>query len=74
MITQVWRWLPDRLLVVIADRIYAAIELVAACAGLPEPVSMITRLRLDAALYDPAPPGQKGKRGASRKKVKRQPT
>ena len=74
MITQVRRWLPDRLLVVVADRSYAAIELLAACAGLPEPVSMITRLRLDAALYDPAPPRQKGKRGASRKKGKRQPT
>lgn len=73
MITQVWRWVPDRLLVV-ADTTYAAIELLAACAGLPEPVSMITRLRLDAALYDPASPCQKGKRGASRKKSKRQPT
>ena len=74
MITQVRRWLPDRLLVAVADRSYAAIELLAACAGLPEPVSVITRLRLDAALYDPAPPRQKGKRGASRKKGKRQPT
>ena len=43
MITQVRRWLPDRLLVVVADRSYAAIELLAVCAGLPEPVSMITR-------------------------------
>jgi hypothetical protein len=35
---------------------------------------MITRLRLDAALYDPAPPRQPGKKGAPRKKGARQPS
>ena len=35
---------------------------------------MITRLRLDAALYDPAPPRQKGTNGRPRLKGKRQPT
>jgi hypothetical protein len=35
---------------------------------------MITRLRLDAALYDPAPPREKGQKGAPRKKGERQPT
>lgn len=74
MITQVRRWLPDRVLVVVADSTYAALELLAACAGLPQPVTMITRLRLDAALYDPAAPREKGKRGAPRKKGARQPT
>src|SRR6266496_3951040 len=74
MITQVRRWLPDRVLVVVADSTYAALELLAACAGLPQPVTMITRLRLDAALYDPPPPRQQGKRGAPRKKGARQPT
>ena len=74
MIKQVRRWLPDRLLVVVADSSYAAIELLAACACLPQPVTMITRLRLDAALYDPAPPREKGKKGAPRKKGGRQPT
>jgi hypothetical protein len=74
MIRQVRRWLPARLLVVVADSSYAAIELLAACASLPQPVTMITRLRLDAALYDPAPPREQGKKGAPRKKGKRQPT
>src|SRR5206468_7514026 len=35
---------------------------------------MITRLRLDAALYDPAPPRERGTKGAPRKKGARQPT
>ena len=74
MIAQLRRWLPNRALVVVADSTYAAIELLAACVGLPQPVTMITRLRLDAALYDPAPPREPGKKGAPRKKGERQPT
>jgi hypothetical protein len=67
MIVQVRRWLGDRAIVVVADSTYAVLELLAACANLPQPVTMITRLRLDAALYEPAPPRQKGQRGAPRK-------
>jgi hypothetical protein len=73
MIGQVQRWLPDRRLVVVADSTYAALELLAACGNMPQPVTMITRLRLDAALYDPAPPRIPGRRGAPRKKGDRQP-
>ena len=54
MVRQVRRWLPDRTLVVVADSTYAVLELLADAAGLPQPVTMVTRLRLDAALYDPA--------------------
>jgi DDE superfamily endonuclease len=74
MITQVQRWLPNRAIVVVADSSYAVLELLAAAANLPTPVSMITRLRLDAALYDPAPPREKGTKGAPRKKGDRQPS
>jgi hypothetical protein len=74
MIAQVRRWLPERAIVVVADSSYAAIELLAAAVGLPVPVTMITRLRLDAALYDPAPAREPGKKGAPRKKGERQPT
>ncbi|NTV99995.1 MAG: transposase [Oscillochloris sp.] len=74
MITQVRRWLPERLLVVVADSTYAALELLAACQGLPQPVTLITRLRLDAGLYDPPPPPKKGQRGRPPQKGKRQPT
>jgi hypothetical protein len=74
MITQVRRWLPNRAIMVVADSSYAVLELLASVASLPTPVTMITRLRLDAALYDPAPPREKGKRGAPRLKGARQPT
>lgn len=73
LIKQLRRWLPRRPLVVVADSSYAVIELLAVCVGLAQPVTMITRLRLDAALYDPAPPRQPGTRGAPRKKGERHP-
>ena len=56
MIKQLRRWLPHRLLVVVADSSYAALELLHSCQALAQPVTLITRLRLDAALYTPAPP------------------
>jgi len=74
MIVQVRCWVPNRAIVVVADSSYAVLELLAAAASLPTPVSMITRLRLDAALYDPAPPREPRKKGAPRKKGDRQPT
>jgi hypothetical protein len=54
---QVARWLPGRQIVAMADRSFAAIELLAAASA---HVTMITRLRLDAALYDPAPEREPG--------------
>src|SRR5258706_4220976 len=74
MITQVRRWLPERVIVVVADSSYAVLELLAAAASLPLPVIMITRLRMDAGLYEPAPPRTKRTKGAARKKGARQPT
>ena len=74
MIAQLRRWLPNRAIVIVADSSYAVLELLSAAAGLPQPLTMITRLRLDAALYDPAPPREPGKRGAPRKQGARQPT
>jgi DDE superfamily endonuclease len=74
MIIQLRRWLPDRPLVVVADGTYAVLELLAACRSLPMPVTLVTRLRLDAALYDPAPPRSAGTTGRPRIKGERQPT
>jgi hypothetical protein len=74
MIRQVRRWLPDRALVVVVDSSYAVLELLATCVHLRQPVTVVTRLRLDAALYDPAPERQPGQRGAPRKKGERQPS
>lgn len=69
MIFQLRRWLPQRTLVVVADYSYAALEFLHACQTMVKPVTIITRLRLDAALYEPAPP-RTGKAGRPRKKGK----
>src|SRR6266496_1688996 len=74
MIRQLRRWLPDRALVVVADSTYAVLELLADAAGLPRPVTVVTRLRRDAALYDPAPAREPGTKGRPRRKGERQPT
>jgi len=68
------RWCPARAIVVVADSGYAAIALLARCARLARPITIITRLRLDAALYDPALPRQPGQQGRPRKKGPRLPT
>lgn len=68
------RWLPGRALVVVADSGYAAIELLVRCARLATPLAVITRLRLDAALCEPAPPRRAGRTGRPRKKGARLPT
>jgi hypothetical protein len=49
------RWLPTRELVVLGDNTYSALELL---DGVRETIYVITRLRRDAALYEPAPPQQ----------------
>jgi hypothetical protein len=68
------RWLPERALVIVADSGYAAIALLARCARLANPITVVTRLRLDAALYEPAPPRRPGQMGRPRKKGRRLPT
>ena len=73
MIRQLRRWLPLRRLIVVADSSDAVLERLACAAGMIEPVTIVTRLRLDAALYDPAPVRQPGTTGRPRKKGARQP-
>ena len=67
------RWLPGREGVFVADSSCAALAWLALVARLPQ-VSVITRLRLDAALSDPPPPRAPGQRGRPRLKGKRRPT
>jgi hypothetical protein len=57
---QTKRWLPDRKLVIVGDSGFAALDLLAAvrCHS-----CVITRLRLDANLFKPAPARKKGQRG-----------
>ena len=63
LVLQVRRWLPKRQLVVVADSGFAVIELLFQLCQLKNPVCMIVRFRMDAALYEPAKnsPGQKGR-------------
>ncbi len=68
------RWCPERAIVAVADGGYAALSLLARCQGLRRPITVITRLRLDAALYTPAPPRQPRQNGRPRKKGARLPT
>jgi hypothetical protein len=72
MILQVTRWLPGRKVVVVGDGTYAVLDFLLKVSRLPL-VSAITRLRLDACLYDPAPERQAGKKGRPALKGKRQP-
>lgn len=71
---QVRRWLPKRKIVLVADSSYATLELLDSLLKLREPVYMVTQLRLDAALYEPAPERKTGTQGRPRKKGKRLPT
>jgi DDE superfamily endonuclease len=72
MIMLVRRWLPSHAIVLVGDGGYAAVALALCCAGLPVPVTLVSRLRLDAALYDFPPDPIPGKRGPKPKKGKRQ--
>ena len=74
MVYQLRRRLPDRQIVLVADSTYAALDFLHACQTLPNPIAVITRLRLDAALYTPKPREPKGKLGRKRKKGLRLPT
>jgi hypothetical protein len=72
MLLLVRRWWPEREIVAVADSSYACIRLLAACRRfLPKPVTFVTRLRLDAALYEPAPPRKPKQIGRPRLKGKR---
>jgi hypothetical protein len=75
MIERVRRWLPQRQIILTGDGDYAAQALIEQCQQSPRPVQFVSRLRLDAALYDfPSPPapgkvGPKPKKGAVQPKL-----
>jgi hypothetical protein len=71
LVVQARRWLPERDIVVVGDSGFAALELLASLTR--HKVTGITRLRLDAALYDPAPPRLPGTNGRPRTKGVRLP-
>lgn len=57
---QLHRWLPGRRIIMVADTAFAAIEFLAAVKPY---LCLVTRLRLDANLFEPASPRQPGTRG-----------
>jgi hypothetical protein len=70
MVKQVQRWLPGRRMVIVADSTFAALNFLNATR---RHATLITRLRLDAALYAPASARHPGQRGRARKKGERLP-
>ena len=56
-----------------ADRAYASLKLLDRCRKLSNPITFKTRLRLDAALYEPAPPRRPHQIGRPRLKGERLP-
>ena len=64
------RWLPDFNLIVVGDSSFAALDLLSA---VKDQVTVVTRLRLDAALYKKAAVPKKGTIGRPRKKGVRLP-
>jgi hypothetical protein len=73
LIRLVHRWQPGREVVLIGDGGFAATALGQTCRALPQ-TTLVTRLRLDAALYDPPTPPPPGRRGRKPQKGPRQPT
>ena len=72
LVLQARRWMPDRPLVLVTDSGFAALEFLSAL--LRQEITCVTRLRLDAALYQPPPPRRPGTVGRPRTKGARLPT
>src|SRR3954465_3990009 len=67
---QTARWLPERRVIAVGDSSFSAIELL---REVGRHLCMISRLRLDAGLYEPAPPRPPGILGRPRVKGARLP-
>jgi hypothetical protein len=74
MICLVRRWLRGRALVFVTDGALTAVKLGLTCGALRQPVTWVSRLRLDACLYAWPEKQPKGKRGPKPKKGKRLPS
>ena len=71
MVRVVRRWCPGRPLVLVGDTAYAALEFLAATRAM---ATVVTRLRLDARLFEPAPPRVPKQKGRPRVVGARLPT
>ena len=74
MLLIVRRWTPERSLVLITESSFAVMTLWWQLSRLAQPLCRITRVRLDAALYEPALPQKPRQFGRPRLKGKRLPT
>jgi DDE superfamily endonuclease len=74
MLLQLRRWMPDRPLVLVVDSGFAALDFLGGLANRRQAITCITRLRLDAQLYTPAPPRYQGQIGRPRRKGVRLPS
>src|SRR5919199_2087914 len=74
MLLQLRRWLPERPVVLVVDSGYAALEFLGGLANRKQPITCITRLRLDAQLYAPVRPRRRGQIGRPRRKGARLPS
>jgi hypothetical protein len=73
IIQLVKRWLPDRELIFVGDGSFAVLDLLGCVSSTPQ-TSFITRLRMDAELWDPAPERKPGQNGRPRVKGDRRPS
>jgi hypothetical protein len=73
MIELVRRWLPERELIFVADSSFAVLDLLACVSRTPN-TSLITRLRMDAELWNPAPLRKPRQNGRPRVKGARRPS
>jgi len=72
LIRLIRRWQPDRPLVLTGDSGYGVVALARMCRA--QGVTLVARLRLEAALYAPVPPQPAAKPGVKPKKGPRLPT
>jgi len=73
MIQLIARWVPDREVIFVGDSSFAVLDLLYLVSSTPR-IALITRLRLDAQLYDPAPERKPGQTGRPRVKGARRPS
>jgi hypothetical protein len=74
LISLLRRWYPEREIIVTGDGGFAAVPLVQHCQRKHIKVTLVSRLRLDARLFDTPGSQPKGKRGPKPQKGARQPS
>ncbi|MEL6223428.1 MAG: transposase [Cyanobacteria bacterium J06627_8] len=74
MLKQVRRWVPTRAIVVVTGSSFATFKLLWALSHMNQPIHMVSRLRLDAELFQPAPPRRPKQIGRPRKVGQRLPS